>query len=232
MASGAASPVFAGRAAELAALHRAFAAAAAGVPGTVLIGAEAGGGKTRLTGEFTAAVRDRALVLAGGCVDFTAAGLPYAPFTAMLRGLARGRGADAVTALLPGGRAGELAGLLPELGAPPSGGDPELGTARLFGAILSLLEALAEQGPLVMVAEDVHWADRATCDLLSFLVASLADAPILVLVTFRSDEAEADPLRRLLPRLDRMAGVSRVELGGLSRAEVGEQLAGILGRRP
>jgi DNA-binding CsgD family transcriptional regulator/tetratricopeptide (TPR) repeat protein len=232
MASSAASPVFAGRVAELAALHHAFAKAASGTPSTVLIGAEPGDGKTRLVGEFARAVQDKALLLTGGCVDLTVAGLPYTPFTAMLRGLVRARGADAVTALLPGGQAGELAGLLPELGPPPSGGDPGLGTARLFGAVLTLLEALAEQGSLVIVVEDLHWADQPTSDLLGFLVASLRDAAILVLATFRSDEVEADPLRLLLPRLDRMAGVSRIELGPLTRAEVTAQLTGILGRIP
>src|SRR6266700_3119352 len=106
MASSAASPVFAGRVAELAALHNAFAEAVSGTPATALIGAEPGYGKTRLVGEFTGAVRDRALLLTGGCVELTVAGLPYAPFTAMLRGLVRARGADAVIALLPGGQAG------------------------------------------------------------------------------------------------------------------------------
>lgn len=116
------SPVFAGREAELAVLAGAFEAAAGGVPATVLLGGEAGGGKTRLVREFTAAVRDRALVLAGGCVELSAAGLPYAPFTAALRELARQRSPGG------GGRparegARELGRLLPEFGTP---GEPVL----------------------------------------------------------------------------------------------------------
>ena len=76
------SPVFAGREAELAVMAGAFEAAAAETPGTVLLGAEAGGGKSRLAGEFAAQVADRAVVLAGGCVQLSGAGLPYAPFAA------------------------------------------------------------------------------------------------------------------------------------------------------
>ena len=67
MANGVVGPVFAGRGAELTLLAGAFEVAVGGMPGTVLLGAEAGGGKSRLVGEFTEAVRDRALVLAGGC---------------------------------------------------------------------------------------------------------------------------------------------------------------------
>jgi predicted ATPase len=100
------SPVFAGREAELTVLAGAFAAAAGGTPGAVLIGAEAGGGKSRLVSEFAATVRDRALVLTGGCVELSAAGLPYAPFTAALRQLvrARGRPRGGRPAARPGGR--------------------------------------------------------------------------------------------------------------------------------
>ena len=108
--------------------------------------------------EFTARVRDRALVLAGGCVDLGAAGLPFAPFTAALRALVRELGAGEVTGLLPGGSAGELASLVPELGSPPSGGDPEMARGRLFGLLLVLLEQVSARQPLVLVIEDLHWA--------------------------------------------------------------------------
>jgi hypothetical protein len=127
MASGLVSPVFAGRETELTLLADAFEVAAGGTPGTVLLGAEAAGGKSRLVGEFADAVRDRALMLAGGCVELGAGGLPYAPFTAALRQLARVRGAAEVAALLRGQDAGELGVLLPDFGTPPAGGDPRDG---------------------------------------------------------------------------------------------------------
>ena len=227
------SPVFAGRQAELALLARAVAAAADGAPGTVVISAEAGGGKSRLVSEFAATLPERTLVLAGGCVELSAAGLPYAPFTAALRQLVRARGAGQVAALLPGQEAGELAALLPEFGAPPAGVDPETARARLFELLLSLIEALAEQQPVVLVVEDLHWADRGTGDLLSFLVRNLRDVPVLLVVTFRSGELyRNDLLRPLLAGLSRMDGVSRLDLGRLSRDQVAAQLAGILGRPP
>jgi len=226
------SQVFVGRGAELETLSSAFGEAADGTPATVLVGAEAGGGKSRLVAEFTAQVLNRALVLAGGCVDLGMAGLPYAPFTGALRELIRNRGAAEVTGLLPGNDAGELAALLPELGAPPAAGrDLELARGRLFGLLLSLLERLAEQQPVVLVIEDVHWADRSTGDLLAFLARNLRHGAVLLVVTFRSDELGGSrELTRLLAELGRMDGVTRLELARLSGDQVAAQLEGILGR--
>ena len=227
------SAVFAGREAELAVLADAFADVAGGMARVVLVGAEAGGGKSRLADEFAARVADRALVLAGGCVELGAAGLPYAPFTAVLRQLVRERGAGEVTELLGDRGTGELAGLLPEFGHPQADRDPDMARARLFELLLALLEALAGQAPLVLVVEDVHWADRSTRDLLGFLARNLRQADVLLLVTFRSDELHrTHPLRSLLAELDRMDTVVRLELPRLSRGQVEEQLEGILGRPP
>jgi DNA-binding CsgD family transcriptional regulator/tetratricopeptide (TPR) repeat protein len=227
------SPVLAGREDELTVLLSAFDAAAAGRPASVLVGAEAGGGKSRLAAEFAARVRGRALVLTGGCVELTAGGLPYAPFVAALRGLVRERGAAQVAGMLPGQAGGELAILLPEFGAPSPGGDPQTARVRLFELLLALLEALAEDQPVVLVVEDMHWADLETCDLLSFLVRNLRDAAVLLVVTFRSESPPRDhPLRRLLAGLERMDGVTSLDLPRLSRDQVAVQLAGILGRPP
>ena len=222
-----------GREAEADVLEGALEAAAGGALQVVLVGAEAGGGKSRLVTEFATRVRGRAVVLAGGCVDLGAAGLPYAPFTAALRDLIRQRGAGEVTGLLPGGNAGELAGLVPELGSPPAGGDPEMARGRLFGLLLVLLEQLATRQPVVLVIEDVHWADRSTGELLAFLVRNLRQAAVLVVVTFRSDElGQAGPVRRLLAELGRLDAVTRLDLERLSRGQVAAQLEGILGCPP
>jgi tetratricopeptide (TPR) repeat protein len=178
-------------------------------------------------------VRDRALVLAGGCVVLGAAGLPYAPITAALRELVRERGAGGVTGLLPGGDAGELAALVPELGSLSSGGDPEMARGRLFGLVLVLLEQLAARQPVVLVIEDLHWADRSTGELLAFLDRNLRQAAVLLVATFRSDElGQAGPVRRLLAELGRLDGVTRLELERLSRGQVAAQLEAILGRPP
>jgi DNA-binding CsgD family transcriptional regulator len=230
MPGGTASPVFAGREAELALLDDAFSTAADGTAGTVLIGADAGGGKSRLVSEFAARVADRALVLTGGCVELAEAGLPYAPFTAMLRQLVRSAGVTGVTALLPRGESAELAVLLPEFGAPPSGVDPGTTRARLFELLLVLFETLASQRPLVLVVEDAQWADGSTCDLAGFLVRNLRLASVLLVITFRPAAEDDGALRSLLARLGRMDGVIRVDLARLTRAEVAAQLDGILGR--
>jgi DNA-binding CsgD family transcriptional regulator len=233
MAAGLVSPVFAGREAELALLAGAFEDATGGTPRTVLTGAEAGGGKSRLVTEFTATVADHALILVGGCVELAAGGLPYTPFTAALRQLVRQRGAGEIAGLLPGQAAGELGALLPDFGQPSAGADPGTARARLFEVLLTLFETLAEQQPLVLVIEDVHWADRSTCDLLSFLVRNIQQARVLLVVTFRSDElSRHELLRPLLAGLARAEGVSRLDLARLSRAQVAVQLQGILGRPP
>ncbi len=227
------SPRLAGRESELSALAQAFADVCGGTQRTLLIGAEAGGGKSRLIREFAERVRGDALLLSGGCVEQSEAGLPYAPFTAALRELVRARGVADIGALLGAGGTSDLARLLPEFGASPSASDPELARARLFEVLRRLLERLAEQRPLVWVVEDVHWADHATRDLLSFLAGNLQHASVLLAVSYRSEALHrAHPLRALLAELGRLDAVTALTLPRLSRREVAAQLEGILGRPP
>lgn len=123
------SPVLVGRAVEMATLEAAVATVRQGEPAAVLIGGEAGMGKTRLIGEFTAAARGAGVrVLTGACLELGADGLPYSPFTAMLRDLVREAAPDELAALLAGSRraARELARLLPELSGDRSQGEPDL----------------------------------------------------------------------------------------------------------
>ncbi|MFC6557862.1 helix-turn-helix transcriptional regulator [Nonomuraea cavernae] len=225
------SPLFVGRSDELAALVDALAAARAGASSTVLIGGEAGVGKTRLIREFGSLAGD-ALVLSGGCLELGTEGLPFAPFSAVLRGLVRELGADGVAALVPGGDTRGLARLLPEFGEPDRDGSDA--RARLFEQVLGLLERLAEDRPVVLVVEDAHWADRSTRDLLTFLVRyQRSDAALLIAVTYRSDELHrTHPLRPLLAELSRVAWVTRLELRRLTRREVVAQAASILEREP
>ncbi|MFI6789306.1 AAA family ATPase [Nonomuraea sp. NPDC050383] len=225
------SPLFVGRAGELAALGDALSRVRAGASSTVLVGGEAGVGKTRLVEEFTGRAGD-ALVLVGGCLELGTEGLPFAPFSAVLRGLVRERGRDGVAALVPGGTTRGLARLLPEFGEPDRDGAEA--RARLFEQVLGLLERLAEEQPVVLVIEDAHWADRSTRDLLSFLVRyQRSDAGLLIVVTYRTDELRrTHPLRPLLAELGRVGWVSRMELRRLTRREVVEQAASILEREP
>ena len=188
------SPTLVGRSDQLTALDDALAAAGAGRPSAVLIGGEAGIGKSRLVSEFAGrAIRAGTRVLAGGCLELGADGLPFAPFTSVLRDLVRDLGVDGVARLLPGGATRELARLLPEFGEPGGPDDAGEARARLFEQMLILLEQLSERGQVALVIEDAHWADQSTRDLLSFLIRNqpILDR-LLIVVTYRSDELHRD----------------------------------------
>src|SRR5215831_9501621 len=152
---------------------------------------------------------------------------------------AAGRGAAVARRCRGPGRAGasarQLARLVPELGAPAgTGGQAAPGAGaltpgRLFELLLGVLHRLAERGPLLLVVEDLHWADQSTRDLLGFLVRNLRTG-VMLLLTYRSDELHRrHPLRPFLTELDRSGRAERLELGRLGRRELGELLAGILG---
>ena len=235
MSGRASSPVLVGRDEQMAALDAAFASVRQGGPSAVLLGGEAGVGKSRLVSEFArTAGAAGARVLAGGCLELGTDGLPFAPFTAVLRDLVHEMGADAVAAMLPGRTTRGLARLLPELGEPDTSGDPAEARARLFEEVLRALEHLTRHSPVVLVIEDAHWADRSSRDLLTFLIGNQrALSGLLIVVTFRSDELHrTHPLRPLLASLDRIAWVERIELPRLTRYDTGELIVGILGHQP
>jgi len=235
MAARATSPVLVGRTGQLAMLEAALGPSGSGGPSVVLIGGEAGVGKSRLVSEFSArASAAGARVLTGGCVELGTDGLPFAPFTAVLRGLVRDLGAEGVAALLPGGVTRDFARLLPEFGPADSDADDIVARARLFEQVLALLERLADSGPVVLLIEDAHWADRSTRDLLAFLVGrqQVLDG-VLIVVTYRSDEMHrTHPLRPLLAELARLSWVERMDLPRLDRLHADELVARILGREP
>ncbi|MET9383936.1 AAA family ATPase [Streptomyces sp. NPDC002928] len=226
------SPVFVGRAEELGALDDALARAAAGEPQALLIGGEAGVGKTRLVEEFaTAACRRGAVVALGGCVEIGADGLPFAPFSTALRALRRELPDELAAAAA--GQEEELARLLPELGESGSGRHDEEGMARLFELTARLLERVAADRTVVVALEDLHWADASTRHLLAYLFRTLRTGRLVVLATYRADDIHRrHPLRPLLAELDRLRTVRRLELARFNRAEVGRQIAGILATEP
>ncbi|MEK9521263.1 AAA family ATPase [Streptomyces venezuelae] len=227
------SPVFVGRAGELTALTEALSRATAGEPQALLIGGEAGVGKTRLIEEFldTACARG-AVVALGGCVELGADGLPFAPFATALRSLRR-RLPEELAAAADGQQA-ELARLLPELGDPGSHESPgEDSTARLFELTVRLLERLAADRTIVLVLEDLHWADASTRHLLTYLLRTLRRGRIVVVASYRADDIHRrHPLRPLLAELDRLRTIRRIELARFTRTEVHRQLTGILAAEP
>ncbi len=230
------SPVFVGRTEELNSLNEALSRAAAGEPQALLLGGEAGVGKTRLVEEFaTAACRQGAVVALGGCVEIGADGLPFAPFSTALRALRRALPAEFAAAAA--GQEEELARLLPEMGeglpARRTGRHDEESLARLFELTARLLERVAAERTVVVALEDLHWADASTRHLLAYLFRTLRTGRLVVLATYRADDIHRrHPLRPLLAELDRLRTVRRIELGRFTRDEVSRQIAGILATEP
>ncbi|MET7283593.1 AAA family ATPase [Kribbella sp. NPDC005582] len=197
---------FVGRGPELAALLAAFRDETVG---TALVSGEAGIGKSRLVHEFTTRLGSEPLVLTGRCLEFGNDGLPFAPFVGVLRGLTPGTFTS-------------LAALLPDLSQP-------VDRMRLFSEVLTVLERAAESRSLVLVLEDLHWADVSSLELLTFLVANLSHSGVFLIGTHR---APSGPLRQLVAELARLPTVRRIAPAPLSRHEVGRQLAALLGREP
>jgi DNA-binding NarL/FixJ family response regulator len=198
----------------------------------VLVAGESGVGKSRLLAELTGSVQeDEALVLHGECIELGEGELPYAPIVGALRHLTRVVEPGTLNELPPAAR-NELGRLVPELapGAAPAGAPSQ---PVLFEGVLGLLALLADEQPVVLVLEDIHWADRSTRDLLAFLARNLRVERVLVVATFRSDELHRrHPLRGLLAELERLPQTDRIELAPLSLSEADEQIAGILGSAP
>ncbi|MGW3068900.1 helix-turn-helix transcriptional regulator [Streptomyces sp. NPDC001130] len=225
------SPVFVGRTDELDTLNDKLARARAGEPQALLLGGEAGVGKTRLVEEFATAATRHAVVAVGGCVEIGADGLPFAPFSTALRALRDALPEEFAAAAR--GQEEELARLLPDLGEAGAGRHDEQGMARLFELTARLLEQVAAAQPVVLVLEDLHWADASTRHLLAYLFRTLRTGRLLVLASYRSDDIHRrHPLRPLLAELDRLRTVRRIELARFTREEVGRQIAGILAAEP
>src|SRR5919112_2033185 len=223
------SPTFVGRADELAALEGALGRAATGVPAFTFVAGESGIGKSRLLTEFEARATDAgARVLVGHCLELGGTSIPYAPLVDALRPVAREAGSE-LTASLPRGARAALGALIPELGDRAASED-DGHQARIFEALLALLERLGREQPVVLLLEDLHWADPSTRDFLTFLVRSARTEPLCLVVTYRSDELHRrHPLRPLLAELERTPGVERLGLERFSREELGTQVAAIMG---
>jgi tetratricopeptide (TPR) repeat protein len=194
------SEVFVGRAGELGELGRALDATQAGTGATVLVAGEAGIGKTRLASELAGRARGAGFeVLLGRSIDLVGTELPYQPFAEALR----------------------------PLGKPWSAGRQTPGSQlRVFEETLALLTERAAAAPVLLVLEDLHWADTSTLDLVVFLAHNLDDRPVLLLATYRADDpASAPRVRRLADGVRRSGSALVLELRPLGREELVELLA-------
>jgi len=222
------SPVLVGRDRELSRIKAAVDRTAIGEPGVVLVGGEAGVGKSRLI-ETALDGRTDVRVLTGGCIELGGEGLPLVPLVDALRTLARTTAPAELDRFLGPARP-ELGRLLPELTTPEATPAPTGSTAQLFELVLGVLGRIGTDRPLVLVVEDLHWADRSTLDLIAFLVRTLQALPVLLLLTYRSDEVDRrSPLRPLLSSWERARGIERIQLERFTRPEVAAQIGAILG---
>ena len=190
--------------------------ALAAPPAAVLLSGEAGIGKTRLVTEIESAA---GFVLHGECLEFGGEALPYGPVVAALRGLPSdwlaAQPTDGLAAVLPREHA--------DAGAP---------AAQLQELLLGLLDRLADaRGPVLLVLEDVQWADSSTLALLAFLARNLREQRLVVLATYRVDDELPAAVRRLASELSRRPLVRRIELAPLGPEDVARQLAALSGQR-
>ncbi|HTE59920.1 MAG TPA: AAA family ATPase [Solirubrobacteraceae bacterium] len=226
------SPELVGRRDELSALLGAVERAAQGDGGVAVIAGEAGVGKTRLV-EEAGARAEGARVLSGACVELGGDLLPLAPLVEALRSLARSTPAAPLAEILGSARR-PLARLVPELD-PEAAGEPAAhgAPAQLLDPLLGVLGRIASREPLMLVIEDLHWADRSTLDLIALMARSLRGMRVLLVVTYRSDEVyRAHAMRPLVAGWERDRSVHRIALERFTRAEVERQLRAILGDAP
>ncbi|HZQ86716.1 MAG TPA: BTAD domain-containing putative transcriptional regulator [Acidimicrobiales bacterium] len=216
---------FVGRDAELVQLQAAFARARGGAREVVLIAGEPGIGKTTLAVQLAAAAGEQgAIALFGRCDEESL--VPFQPFVEAvahylestpveeLRRQLGGMGAD-LALLVP-----TIARRLPELaGIQRSGAETE--RFRLFEAVSDLFDAIGIDAPIVLVLDDLHWADRPTLQLLTHVIRKVTSAPLLIVGTYRdTDLVRTHPMAETLVELRRANLVERVPLRGLSRDDV------------
>ena len=218
---------FVARGADLDRLTNAFAAAAAGERQLVLLSGEPGIGKTRLASEFALRAHDDgAIVLYGRCDEEGM--LVQQPFVEALRHYAWACPPHDLAAQL-GRSGGELRRVVPELadrvaGLPePLAGDPEGARSRMWEAGCSLLSAASRKSPVVLVLDDLHWADKAALLLLRYIVRHPRQARLLVLATYRDTELDDEhPLCSALAELRREPNTEHLALAPLDAAAVSE----------
>jgi DNA-binding CsgD family transcriptional regulator len=232
------SPLFVGRRDELKVLEDAVERAAGGTGAVVMIGAEAGMGKSRLIAELARSESAiGATTVIGECLPLGDGELPYAPIVGALRSLIQARGTEALAG--PHDLAGdELGRLLPELsgsGRPASSiaSDGAGSLGRLFEQLLAVFADAAREAPLILAIEDVHWSDRSTRDFLTFLVRGIRRERVALILTYRNDEIQRrHPARPFLLELERSGQAARVELKGFGRNELRDQVSAILDHEP
>lgn len=229
---------YVGRARERAQLLEAVERARSGAGSLVLIGGEAGVGKSRLVQETADEARRLGMtVLTGHCVDQQGAP-PYLPTIEHLEEAARNLTPERLREVL-GENAPEIAKLMPELRArypdipEPISLPPEQERRYLLHGISEFVARNARNNPILLVFEDLHWADESTLLLVQHLAQRVAEMPLLALGTYRDTElTPGRPLAAVLPELLRQRRAEEIVLGRLTEEGVGDLLQGRAGRKP
>jgi predicted ATPase/class 3 adenylate cyclase len=224
-------PRLVGRDEQLFVLEDALLAAHGGESRFVAVGGEAGIGKTRLASELAKRARRLGWAVLWGACSEAELSLPYLPLVEALGNYISLQGADRLGSSLGAARR-ELAQLFPQLAeddlAAPVG-DPAQGKLRLFEAVVALLAIPAHQQGMLLVVEDVHWADSATRELLDHLARRMTNMRALLLLTYRSDELDRrHPLAPLLQTWRRSDIAELVALSPLAENDIAEMIAAIL----
>jgi class 3 adenylate cyclase/tetratricopeptide (TPR) repeat protein len=220
-----------GRDEQLFALEDALLAAHGGETRLVALGGEAGMGKTRLAGELAKRAQQLGWTVLWGACSASELPIPYLPVVEAIGNYLSGQDTAQVNESLGAARR-DLAQLFPQLGddepvAPV--GDPMQAKLRLFEAVLGLLGMAACDQGLLLILEDVHWADTATRELLDHLSRRLTSMRALLLLTYRSDELDRrHPLAPLLQSWRRSGSAELVALKPLDCGEVAEFISAIL----
>jgi predicted ATPase len=210
------STAMVGRDADLAELRHAFDRAAGGEPSAVLVEGEAGIGKTRLVREFQGELAGAADVHVGRCFDLGAARSAYGPLTSILRSMVDRLGAPAAKAAVGVG-AEALRMLVPELGEGAAVRE-STSPGALRDAVATLIEAAAGTAPQVLVIEDLHWVDDSTLAMLTYLLRTLQEGRVLLLITCRTDDVRrGDTVSRFIAETTRARVIERLALDRLDR---------------
>ena len=213
-----------GRAAELDALRGAVAGLEGGGPATVVLVGEPGIGKTRLLMELAAFADERGCIVLAGSGAELEADLPFAVFVDALDEYVAGLDPRRLASLEEEIGA-ELGRVLPSLSGLARSGEPALADERYRAhrAVRELLERIAATKPLVLVLDDVHWADPASIELIGALLRRPPAAAVLLVLAARPRQLP-DRLAAALERTERTGSLGRIELGALDREEAGELL--------
>ena len=220
MARSSMSTPFVARALQVDQLTLALQRAAVGEPSTVLLGADAGVGKTRLLRHVAErAEAAGARVVVAHCVDLGEIGLPYLPFAEALAQL-YALDPEAVGAVVANRPA--LSRLLPGPSGPGGAPDDQSNRLQLFDGLVEVLGAAGTPGhPLLLVLEDLHWADASSRDVLRFLVSRLRDQHLLVVASYRTDDLHRrHPWRPVATELGRHPRVERLDLAPFTDDEL------------